>query len=127
MKEALSAMLSAPLTDDAAADLIPFDTEPHDADCMSAICAALIQKAMDGNVNAIALLATLTSDDPYVQARNADVRLRRTELKEKRREYDLTRADLQAQGNTDDDAAAAWLNAVIATHQGKNSAENDSV
>ena len=90
-------MLSAPLPKDAAQSLKPLGIDPEDADYQAAVGAALLKKAMSGNVGAIQLLATLTHDDPYVKAKQAEVRLQREELKEKIREFDLTRADKKEQ------------------------------
>lgn len=116
LKRALHEMLSVQLPDDEAEKLKVYGIDAENADYQAAVAAALVKKAVAGNVNAIQLLATLTCDDPYVQARQADVRLKRAELKEKQREYDLDREDRQNAESGDDDAVAVWLDAVIAMH-----------
>lgn len=115
LKSVLNQILATPLPDEAAAKLGSAGIDPEDANYQAAVGAALVKKAMAGNVNAISLLAQLTADDPYVQARQAEVRIKRDELKEKQREYDLDREDRRAESAGEDDIAAAWLDAVIAT------------
>ena len=115
LKNVLQQMLAAPLPEEAAAKLESAGIDPEDANYQAAVGAALIKKAMAGNVSAIALLATLTADDPYVQARQAEVRVRRAELKEKQRQYDLDREDRKAEESADANLAVAWLDSVIAT------------
>lgn len=116
LKRALHEMLSVPLPDDDAEKLKVCGIAPEDANYQAAVGAALVKKAMAGNVNAISLLAQLTADDPYVQARQTEVRIKRDELKEKKRQYDLDREDRQNAESGDDDAVAVWLDAVIAMH-----------
>lgn len=119
LKSVLNQILATPLPKDAAAKLESAGIDPEDANYQAAVGAALVKKAMAGNVNAISLLAQLTADDPYVQARQTEVRIKRDELKEKKRQYDLDREDRQNAESGDDDLAAAWLDSVIATDNGQ--------
>lgn len=115
MKQMAREMLAASVDADNAERLAEeFGVEPDDADYQTAILAALVRRAVAGNVNAIQLIATLTGDDLYLQARQAEVRIKRAELKERIREYDLDRQDRQTD-TADDDLATEWLDAVIGT------------
>lgn len=115
MKQMLSSMLAEPLPEEAAKKLKGLGVDPEDANYQAAVGAALIKKAMGGHVGAIQLLANLTGDDPYVKARQEDNRIRKAELEEKKREYDLDREDRKAEASGEDDLAAAWLDTVIGT------------
>lgn len=115
MKALAIDLLLRPLSADDAAGLAPFGVSPDDADYQTAVLAALIKKAAKGNVNAIQLLAALTGDDPYVKVKQAELNIKRAELRERQRQFDLTRDDRSAADAADDDFAAAWLDAVIST------------
>lgn len=90
-----------------------------EADYNTAIIAALIKRALSGNVNAIQALYTITGDDPLVQVRQGELKLKQAELKEKQRQFDLTREDRRAMESNDEELAASWLDAVIATDNGQ--------
>lgn len=127
LKRALHEMLSVPLPDDEAEKLKVYGIDAENADYQAAVAAALVKKAMAGNIRAIGLLATLTADDPYVQVRQGELRVKQAELRERVREYDIDRADRQGERARDDDMAAAWLDAVIAmTGQGPGTADGNS-
>ena len=111
MKTRLSALLAAAPTGDDAAALAAFAID--DPTMLDVVCAALVRRAADGNVAAIQLLANLTGDDPYVKARQAEVRARRDDVRVKRADLQH-RVEMDAQrAESADDIATAWLDTVI--------------
>lgn len=120
MKARLTALLDAKPTADDLKNLKGFGIDPDDATMLDVVCAAIVKKAASGNVNAMQLLVNLTSDDPYVKAWQTEVKVRRDEAKLKRDELEHRKMMDEKRferDTTNNDLAAAWLDAVIATQE----------
>lgn len=116
MKARLLLLLSAKPTEAQLEKLAAYGLDADSADMMDVICASIVQRAADGNINALQLLANLTGDDPYVKARQAEVKVRRDELKLKREELEHKKRMDEARMERDAesvDLAAQWVEAVI--------------
>lgn len=113
MKARLAAALECAPNGKQAEALKAFGIDPTDADMLDVVCVELVKKAAAGGVMAAQTLATLSGHDPYVKIKEAEIRLKRAELKEKQRQFDVTREDRQAAADVPD-VSEAWIQAVIA-------------
>ncbi|MCM1295981.1 MAG: hypothetical protein NC311_10605 [Muribaculaceae bacterium] len=96
MKSLLNDMLASPAPAEKKAALKNLGVDEDDETWQAVVMAALIDKACKGNTNAIQLLTQLSGDDPYLKARQAEVRVKREELKLRERQI------AEEQANTED-------------------------